>query len=128
MNSNFKNFIPGIAWFFIVLLLICIPGSNFPSSGLLSKIYFDKWVHIAMFGILTFLFCWAFYKLNLSKQQLLNRFTKIAIAVSLWGLTTEFIQKFYISGREFELFDWLADSIGVLLAYWFCKKRFIYKT
>ncbi len=128
MNSNFKNFIPGIAWFFIVLLLICIPGSNFPSSGLLSKIYFDKWVHIAMFGILTFLFCWPFYKLNLSKQQLLNRFTKIAIAVSLWGLTTEFIQKFYISGREFELFDWLADSIGVLLAYWFCKKRFIYKT
>ena len=128
MNSHFKNFIPGIAWFFVVLFLICLPGSNLPSLGFFSKIYLDKWVHVAMFGILAFLFCWPFYKLDLSKQQLLNRFTKIAIAVSLWGLTTEFIQKFYITGREFELFDWAADSIGVLLAYWFCKKRYLYKT
>jgi VanZ family protein len=122
---SIKKFLPGIAWFFIVLVLTCLPGSDLPKVGWLDKIYFDKWVHIGLFGVLTFLFCWPFYKSDFSTQQRTYYFIKIAMAASIWGLTIEFIQRFYLSGRSFDLLDWAADSLGALIALWFCTKKFI---
>ena len=77
-----------------------------------------------MFGGLAFLFCLPFYKSGFSTQKRINYFIKIAIATSIWGLTIEFIQKFYIPGRSFDLLDWAADSLGALIALWFCTKKF----
>ena len=121
----FKKFIPGIAWFFIVLVLTCMPGKDIPKIGWLDSIYFDKWVHAGMFGGLTFLFSWPFNKSDFSAQQRLFYFIKIAIAASIWGLVIEFIQKFYVTSRDFELLDWAADSLGVFLAFLVCRKYFI---
>jgi hypothetical protein len=121
----FKKFVPGITWFFIVLVLTCLPGKDIPKIGWLNSIYFDKWVHAGMFGGLTFLFSWPFYKSNFSARQRLFYFIKIAIAASIWGLVIEFIQKFYIPSRDFELLDWAADSLGVCLAFLICRKYFI---
>ncbi|MEP6947871.1 MAG: VanZ family protein [Ginsengibacter sp.] len=122
---SIKKFLPGIAWFFIVLVLTCLPGRDIPKIGWLNKIYFDKWVHIGMFGGLTFLFCWPLYNSDFSTQKRINYFIKIATAASIWGLTIEFIQRFYIPGRSFDLLDWAADSLGALIALWFCVKKFI---
>jgi len=123
---SIKKFLPGIAWFFIVLVLTLLPGSDVPKIGWLDKIYFfDKWVHIGLFGGLTFLLCWPFYKSVFSAKQRLNYFIKIAIAVSIWGLTIEFLQRFYVIGRSFDLLDWAADSLGALVALWLCKRFFI---
>jgi VanZ family protein len=122
---SLQKFLPGIAWFFIVLVLTCLPGKDIPKIDWLDKIYFDKWVHIGMFGGLVFLFCWPFYKSEFSSQQRIYYFIKIAIATSIWGLTIEFIQKYFIVGRSFDLLDWAADSFGALLAFLFCKKMFI---
>ena len=122
---SIKKFLPGIAWFFIVLVITFLPGEDIPKVGWLDKIYFDKWVHIGLFGGLTFLFCWPFYKSDLSEQKRINYFIKIALTASIWGLTTEFIQRFYISGRSFDLLDWAADSLGALIALLFCTKKLI---
>ncbi len=122
---SIKKFLPGIAWFFIVLVLTTLPGSDIPKAKWLEKIYFDKWVHIGMFGGLTFLFCWPFNKSAFTSRQRLYYFLKIAMAVSIWGLAIEFIQRFYIVGRSFDLLDWAADSFGALIALLFCKKWFI---
>ncbi len=125
MKISFKKFIPGIAWFFIVLVLMCLPGKEIPKIDWLMGINFDKVVHIGVFGLLTGLFCWPFYKSNISKKERLQYFIRIAIATSIWGITTEFIQRFFIPGRSFDLLDWVADSIGALIAFWFCSKKFI---
>ena len=122
---SIKKFLPGIAWFFIVLVLTCLPGDDIPSAEWLDKIYFDKWVHVGIFGLLTVLFCWPFYKSDFSAKQRLNYFIRITIAVSIWGLTIEFIQRFYIPGRSYDLLDWAADSVGALIAFWFCRKIFL---
>ena len=45
----------------------------------------------------------------------------IVFAVISWGLTTEFIQKAYIEGRTFDLFDWMADTTGTLIALFLSK-------
>ena len=125
MKISFIKFIPGIAWFFVVLYLLCLPESDIPQISWTNKIiFFDKWVHMALFGILTFLFCLPFNISLFSKKQLLQYFIKIAIAASVWGLAIEFIQRFYVPGRDYDLFDWAADSLGALVAYWCCRKKF----
>lgn len=120
-----KKFLPGIAWFFVVLVLTCMPGKDVPQIPWLDKIYFDKWVHAGMFGGLTFLFSWPFYRSGFSAQQRHFYFIKIALAASIFGLLIEFIQKFYVTSRDFELLDWAADSVGAFFAFLICRKYFI---
>ena len=125
-ESYVKNFIPGIAWFFLVLILICLPGSKIPTvETWLNDIYYDKWVHTGLFAVLTFLFIYPVTKLSLSPQVKKNTALKIAITAITWGLTTEFIQKYFIPDRSFDMFDWGADSLGVLLAYTWCVKKYL---
>jgi VanZ family protein len=115
----FKKFIPAIAWFIVVAVLTLMPGNDLPKVGWLTRIkYFDKIIHIGLFGVLMFLFCLPFIKAPLPFSQKINRCIKIALVVSLWGLTIEFIQKYCVPGRDFELLDWAADSLGVLISLW----------
>lgn len=126
-ESPVKKFIPGIAWFFLVLVLICLPGSNIPTvETWLNDIYFDKWVHAGMFAILTFLFIYPVSTLtSLSWQQKKKTALKIAIAACVWALTTEFIQKFFIPERDFDIFDWGADSLGIIVSYNWCSQKYL---
>jgi len=124
MEISYKKFIPGIIWFFIVLALMFLPGSDIPEVSWLDKVYFDKWVHAGVFAVLVLLFCWPFYHSTFSNKQRLQYFIKIAIAASLWGLTTEFIQKYFVADRAFDLLDWVADSLGALIGFWFCSRKF----
>ena len=124
-NIKTAKFIPGIAWFFVVLVLLCIPGEDVPSVGWLDKVYFDKWVHCGIFGLLALLFMLPFALSQIDNKEKLQLFIRIAIAISLWGITTEFIQKYLIPGRSFDLLDWAADSLGALMAFVFCRIKFL---
>jgi VanZ family protein len=125
-KSPVRKFIPGIAWFFLVLVLICLPGSNIPTvETWLNDIYFDKWVHAGMFAILTFLFIYPVSRLSLSWQVKKNTAIKIAIAAFIWALTTEFIQKYFIPDRSFDIYDWGADTLGILFAYNWCSQKYL---
>jgi uncharacterized membrane protein len=122
-----KNFIPGIAWFFLILVLICLPGSKIPPvETWLNDIYFDKWVHAGLFGMLVFLFIYPIYKkLVLPLQVKKNWAIKITIAAIIWGLTTELIQGFFIAGRSFDIYDLAADTSGILVAYNWCRVKYL---
>lgn len=116
-GSTLKKFIPGITWFFILLFLLCIPGQDLPESGdWLEKIFFDKWVHAGLFGLLAFLFMAPVYSSSLSIVNKWLCVAVIATLVSAWGLTTEFIQHYLANGRSFDKYDWLADTAGAILA------------
>lgn len=115
-----KKFIPGIAWFFLVLLLICLPGSDIPTvNDWLGKIYFDKWVHVGLFAVLAFLFMLPYLRSSMEQREKWNIILKISLATCIWGLATEFIQRFFVQGRHFDWFDWSADTLGALLALLF---------
>lgn len=123
----FKKFLPGIAWFFIVGVLTLMPGKDVPEVSWLEIKNFDKLVHAALFGGLTLLFCIPYFKAQFTLQQKLNFFIRIALAAIVWGITVEIIQKYFIPGRDFELLDWAADSVGALVALWISikiQKRF----
>ena len=127
VNPSVKRFIPGIAWFFLVLVLICLPGSDIPPvENWLNYIYFDKWVHIGLFSVLTFLFIYPLRKLDLTLAVKKNTAIKIALAAWIWALATEFIQKYFIPDRSFDMYDWAADSFGILVAFAWCWKKYLH--
>ncbi len=125
MRINIYKFMPGIAWFFVVLVLLCMPGNEIPSAKWFDKIFVDKWIHIGVFGLLALLFMLPVALSPMDKKEKLQYFIRIAIATSVWGLTTEFIQKYLVTGRSFDLLDWAADSLGAFISFIFCRKKYL---
>ena len=118
------KFVPGIAWFFIALVLLCMPSDNIPEVNWLDKIFFDKWVHFGVFGLLALLFMLPVAFAPMDSREKLHYFIRVALATSVWGLSTEFIQKYMVTGRSFDLWDWAADSLGALAALIYCKIKY----
>lgn len=112
-----------MAWFIAVLILVVLPGESLPTEHEWMAIaYLDKWVHAFMFALLTFLFLLPVAQSSLYTQQKRHYFIRICLSACVWGLTTEYIQGFYIPTRSFDLVDWAADSIGVLIAFVYCRR------
>ena len=118
----FKYFLPGIAWFLIVGVLVFMPGSDVPEVSWLDIPQFDKLVHAGIFGALAFLFCLPYLKFGSSFTQKNNHFIRVCLAAIVWGIVVEIVQKYFVPGRSFDLADWAADITGVLIAYWFCRR------
>ena len=124
-RKTFIRFTPGIAWFIIVMVLLFAPGNEFPSTKWFGDIQLDKVVHAGVFGLMGLLFMLPIGIADIEKSKKLTYFIRIAIAISIWGLASEFIQKYWAIGRNFDLIDWLADSIGAVIAFLYCKKKYI---
>jgi VanZ family protein len=110
----FRNKTVAISWWIIMCVLFFLPGSAFPSENWLSKIYFDKLVHIGLFAVLLFLWRSAF------DWELPNYNFILLFLALLYGLAVEFIQRYFVPNRDFDLYDVLADTIGAMigLAIW----------
>ena len=76
----------------------------------------DKLVHAVIFGMQYFLLF-----LPLTKHADANQTHEVSRqllwGVAAWGMTTEIIQRF-VPGRSFDWADWVADLMGVALAFW----------
>jgi hypothetical protein len=112
----FYYFLPGILWFGIILLLICLPQSKVPVVDFwwMELLRPDKIIHAMMFGVQSLLFILPFKKAKPNAIATKKRIIGISILVMLWGLATECIQ-LNVPGRSFEWLDWLADSVGVFI-------------
>lgn len=106
-----------VLWTIIVATLCCLPGSMLPSESHFSIPEFDKLVHICFFG--GFVFLW---NLHISKRiadfgRLLRLFFLFYVLGNVFGISIEYIQKYWIPGRDYDLADIIADMIGAGLAY-----------
>jgi len=111
------KFAPAIICFLILFVLLILPEDSFPQDEeWLHFSFSDKIAHTFLFGITTFLFLLPIANSNLYKKFKRHYFLRIAIAMCIWGITTEFIQKFFVPSRSFDLLDWAADSFGILVA------------
>jgi VanZ family protein len=126
MKLTVKKFIPGIVWFFLILIAVCIPGKDLPKLGSwFTQIDFDKFIHAGLFAVLAFLFMYPLYKTSMPKNEKWRYYIKITMATCIWGLTTELIQRYFVPGRSFDLFDLAADSLGGIAALFFSKRYFL---
>jgi len=98
-----------LLYFLLINILFYLPGSALPKVTWLNKIWFDKWVHVGLFAVLTFLGLWAFsFRKNIQIVILL-------LLLILYGFMVEVVQDQLIRNRSFDLGDWLADIIGVIV-------------
>ncbi len=125
MKKDFLFFIPALIWLVISTILLTLPGSSFPKEDWLSKIWFDKWVHIGMFAMMTFLWSWAFHKSD--KTQPVKSFVVVAIFSLIYGIGMEYVQKYFIVNRAFDIGDIVADAVGSLIGFLFVMKRYLKK-
>jgi VanZ family protein len=120
-NSLYKikpTILPGIAWFIISTILLILPGSAFPKENWFDKIWFDKWVHIGLFGGLVFLLCWGL--LRFIKDDRKFKWLSIMFAVDclVYGIIMEFVQDKLIPNRSFDYGDIVADAVGCFAGWW----------
>jgi VanZ family protein len=107
--------ISAIAWLIICTVLLTLPGNDLPKEDWLDKIWFDKWVHIGLFAILTWLWCLAF---RIQRKEISYI---IGAACLCYGIIMEFVQRYYIPNRSFDTGDIAADAIGCVagLLFWY---------
>lgn len=110
-----------VLYFITMSVLFTLPGSAFPKSGWLAKIAFDKWVHIGLFGLFTFLVCWAL------QVRLKSGVVITFLSAVLYGILVEVVQDQFIPNRSFDLGDWGADIVGSVVGIWFWNLRYIKK-
>ncbi len=113
-----KPLLPGIIWAFIIALLTLLPGCYIPKvTSLLDWLSPDKLVHLFLFGIFVILYIEGFSR---QMQQAVLR--KYAVGFSMligmvFAVLTEAMQKYIIPGRNGNIYDFLADLLGLLLGY-----------
>ncbi len=121
-KEGLKKYIPGIAWFFLTLIAISIPGKELPKFGpWFEQISVDKLIHTFLFGMLAFLWMLPVAISTTATQNKKYWFIKVAIAAALWGLAAELIQKYFIPMRSYDLVDLLANTLGVIIAFIYCR-------
>ena len=115
-------FLP-ILFFIITFILLVLPGNKFPTSKFFAIEGLDKFVHIFLFFILTWLFCRPSIAAKLPSAQKRKWFLSIAFLAIIYGVIMEFVQLYFVPYRSFELADIFVDTLGSLAAYVFCRYK-----
>jgi VanZ family protein len=109
LSSSHRKLFSAIFWLVFVSYLFCLPGAAFPKADWMSRIGFDKWIHIGIFTGLAFLWSRALHLVNRKSLILL------LLMILMYGLLVEVVQDRWIPYRSFDWYDWLADFGGSIL-------------
>lgn len=110
MNFPRPTFTPALVWLGIVTVLLCLPGAAFPTRKWYSDLQLDKWIHVGLFAITVFLFCFGFQATRKSRFDW--RFFMVMGAGISYGILMEFMQRWFISHRSFDGWDIVANTVG----------------
>ncbi len=115
-----KQIWPALVWSVTIFILLIIPGKELPPGPELPN--FDKVIHIILFGGQVWL--WSYYvKHGTTQFRSIWIYLLIFILSSLYGVGMEYVQKYFVVNRGFEVGDIIADIFGSALAFLLFKKR-----
>ncbi|MBU3745283.1 MAG: VanZ family protein [Sediminibacterium sp.] len=112
------RFIPALIWWAFTFWLLTLPGSKVPAYPWMENLAIDKWAHVFIFAVCCIAFYWPFKKTTISLDTRKRWFLAIALIGCGYGIAMEFVQKYYVINRAFELGDILADTIGCAVGWW----------
>lgn len=120
MTNSYKTLAWVIFEFVLIFILLSMPSSGDPGTGLVAFIlslpFADKVIHMILFGSLALSVFSHFEQYSNSTFQSI-RIKALALIVCIsYGIGMEFYQKYFVPSRGFEVGDMLADAIGALLA------------
>jgi VanZ family protein len=76
---------------------------------------------------MAFLWCWAMLRKYSTNERLKIIFIQIGIAVLAYGIAMEFVQKYFIPNRSFDVGDIIADAAGCIGGVVYSISRYIKK-
>ena len=120
---TFKIFLPSILWFLLIAFLCGMPGKDIPSISWLELLSFDKWVHAGIFFVLQILLVKALRRQPNSVKMRHNNLKIAACFCIAYGGILEILQGLIFSDRTADLYDFIANSTGVLVATLLIKKN-----
>ncbi len=99
----------------MIFILLTVPGSSLPEDDIFGKIYFDKWVHTGLFAMQLHLLYVPLKKMYPPQSPI---FFKVALYVFLYGIAMEFVQKYLVINRSFDVGDIIVDGLGAFIGYY----------
>lgn len=94
--------------YLVISLGIVVIATLMPGNGKIAGNYFDKVVHFCIFFLLS---------VSISNRfSQTKQFVDAVLAAVILGLLTEFAQQ-YIPGRNMDIYDAMADTLGVVAGY-----------
>ena len=77
-----------------------------------------------MFSIMAFLLCWAVHKKYVDAHKLRFAFLMMGFFCLCYGIAMEFVQKYFIPNRSFDVGDIIADGIGSIIGILYSLRRY----
>ena len=112
-----------LVWAVVIFILCCTPGKYVPNAHWLDLLSFDKLVHASIFFVLSAL--WLIYLIRSAKVSSVAVAVVILGCISYGGLL-EVMQAKVFSQRSGDWFDFIANSLGCVLALWlFVRKKWL---
>ena len=100
-----------VSWTVFTIFLLLIPGSDIPGDGLFSIEGLDKVAHVILFGGIVLF--WGFWFRNRQGAGSFGRLVWWTVLLSaILGIGLEFLQRYAIPNRSFNVGDIWADFGG----------------
>ena len=99
-----------LAWSIVlcIIILSLLPGSSLPKYNWMNILAIDKIWHFLFYGSAA----WSFMKYYTMRNQFMD-LVFVGISLLLLGIMLECLQYLMRQGRNFDLFDILANGVGV---------------
>jgi VanZ family protein len=104
-----------IVWNVLILILSLIPTDGLSEANWIEIPHFDKIVHFLMYAILTILILQKNH-IFFGKYRQINVLAVSFTYVFLMGFFIEILQNSFFIGRNFDIFDVLANTTGAVAA------------
>lgn len=120
MFTMIINYLKSVFATIFVLYLSFASPSEFRKLPSVQIPYADKFVHFAMFLILGSALCYDFFRAH--RHTPYSPYKSLAICVLypiILGAVIEIAQKTWFYPRSAEWLDWIADMLGVIVAFLF---------
>ena len=121
MKIQIKTYWPAIFGLVTATMLFCLPGEEFPEAGWLEDIQLDKIIHVGLFFVLVILWCLPSGS-RISPKGINRVYLYITFAFFVYGIAIEFIQRYFVPHRSFDIFDIVADTVGCVAGFIVAKK------
>ena len=112
------------AWAVVIFILCCTPGKYVPTAHWLDLLSFDKLVHAGIFFTLAAL--WFLYLIKKARANS-GMIAIVLVACILYGGFLEIMQAKVFSQRSGDWADFIANSVGCLLAWFGFHRRKLFR-
>jgi VanZ family protein len=124
ITNFFYSYYKSLILFLLILIASVLPTKEIEHTGWITMPNFDKFVHFAMYFIFTAILIYDVLKSSSEITRLKSYLFSISVAI-IYGGSIEIIQGSLTQTRVADIFDFLFNSIGAVMAlvFWLFLKR-----